>query len=648
MAGDHFFRHHGLWAPGVRLFRQLGFSAKAAIITAAFLVPLATVAWPYFQDKHTDIAFSSAEVQGVDYLRPALALKLALQQQRLAAVAAAAKLPVPLSLPDAAGQVNLALQALTRVEQQLGPALGTQAAYQALQQALALPAKLPAQAPAPEVLASYNTVLAAAADLVGAAVDGSNLSLDPDLDTYYLMDGALVQMPLLLESVTRLAAGVLANAAAGAMATPEMAKALNTDEALGDLADQRLALALKKVAVVHPAFVEGLKLEQVVAPVHQFHEWVDKGESLDRTVPAGNAAAAQLAPLQAQMLDQLTHRLQVRIQGLEARRDATATVLLSCLLLAAYLFMAFQRVLNGGMQEVARHIQAMRDGDLTTTPQPWGRDEAAQLMRGLQDMQAALRRIVSHVRRSSDLIVHSSTEIAQGARDLSDRTEQSASSLQQTAASMAQIASTVKETAGAADGAERMAGANADAARHGGAIIGTMVATMEGIHAASNRIGDITTTIDGIAFQTNILALNAAIEAARAGEAGRGFAVVASEVRALAQRSAAAAREIKSLIGDSVSQVEGGAEVVRQAGATITDIVQKTVCVNQALKQIAGGADEQARGVAETTAAVHQLDVVTQRNAALVEETAAAAAALNKQAQALSAEVAQFKLPAVA
>ncbi len=640
-----FFSHHGLWAPGVRLFRQLNFTPKALTITAAFLVPLGTVAWPYFQDKAAAIAFSSAEVRGVQYLRPALALSQALQQQRLVAVAAAAQLPVPLALPAPSGPVEQAMKALSEAEQVHGPALGTQSAYQALQALMAAPAPA-GRAPVTEELVRRNALVAAAEELVNAAIDGSNLSLDPDLDTYYLMDGALVQMPLLLESVSRLAAGTLANAAAGAMAPPELAKSLNADEALGDLADQRLAAALKKVATQHAAFVEGLKAPQAVAPMHQFHEWVAKGESVDRTVPAGLAAVATLVPVQAQLLDKLAGRLNERIQGFEAARNLTAVVLLACLALAAYLFMCFHRVLRGGLQEVARHIQAMRDGDLTTTPRPWGRDEAAQLMLSLRDMQAALRRIVTHVRVSSDLIVGSSRQIAGGAQDLSARTEQSAASLQQSAASMAEIAATVKETAGAATGAAKLAGGSADTARHGGEIIGTMVATMQGIHAASSRIGDITTTIDGIAFQTNILALNAAIEAARAGEAGRGFAVVANEVRSLAQRSAAAAREIKGLIGDSVVQVDEGAAVVRRAGEAMQDIVQQSSRVNQALAQIAEGVDQQAQGVAETTEAVHQLDVVTQRNAALVEETAAAAAALNQQARTLAEEVAQFRLPA--
>jgi len=313
---------------------------------------------------------------------------------------------------------------------------------------------------------------------------------------------------------------------------------------------------------------------------------------------------------------------------------------------ALYLFMSFQKVLDGGLKEVAFHIEAMRDGDLTTRPRAWGADEAARLMHTLVEMQQSLRRIVSQVRGASDNIVVSSTEISSGALDLSSRTERSAANLQQSAAAMEEISSTVRQTASSAQDASRLATENAQVASRGGEIIGTMVATMQGIHASSSKIGDIIGTIDGIAFQTNILALNAAVEAARAGDAGRGFAVVASEVRALSQRTASAAREIKGLITASVDQVASGAKVVGQAGTTIAEIVETSRRVNALLSEIATSADQQAQGVTQTTQAVHELDNVTQQNAALVEETAAAAASLQNQAESLAAEVAQFRLPA--
>ncbi|MFO1291563.1 MAG: methyl-accepting chemotaxis protein [Rubrivivax sp.] len=333
-------------------------------------------------------------------------------------------------------------------------------------------------------------------------------------------------------------------------------------------------------------------------------------------------------------------------QALIARARAAAGISVVALALAGYLFLSFYRVVEGGLAETRRHLRAITEGDLTTAPTPWGRDEAAQLMLDLARMQESLRAMVRSVRGSSDEIVHSSSEIASGARDLSARTESSAASLEQTAASMEQITATVKSTAAHTDEAARMARASADHAAQGGRVMQDVVRTMEGIRGSSARIGEIIGTIDGIAFQTNILALNAAVEAARAGEQGRGFAVVAAEVRSLAQRSAGAAREIKALIGQSVEQVASGTEVVREAGATIERIVEAARRVSELLADVATGTREQTLGIGQVGEAVQEIDRVTQHNAALVEQTAAAATAMREQAQALAQEAARFRLPA--
>ncbi|MBI5257871.1 MAG: cache domain-containing protein [Burkholderiales bacterium] len=315
-------------------------------------------------------------------------------------------------------------------------------------------------------------------------------------------------------------------------------------------------------------------------------------------------------------------------------------------MVAGYLFLSFYLVMDGGLKETGRHLQAMTRGDLTTAPAPWGRDEAAQLMMELRAMQDSLRGVVRRVRQSSDELLHSSGEIATGAMDLSARTEQSAASLQQSAASMEELSATVKNTAALTDEAAQVARRNAQTAADGGRVMREVAQTMEGIRSASARIGEIIGTIDGIAFQTNILALNAAVEAARAGEQGRGFAVVATEVRTLAQRSATAAREIKSLIGRSVEQVEAGTGIVRKAGETIEDIVTTSEQVDRLLSEVTIGAREQSVGIGQLGAAVQELDRNTQQNAALVEQTAAASSAMRDQANGLTGEVAHFRLPA--
>jgi methyl-accepting chemotaxis protein len=334
----------------------------------------------------------------------------------------------------------------------------------------------------------------------------------------------------------------------------------------------------------------------------------------------------------------------LREAEMAAVRHAVA-VLLVVFVVAGYLFLCFYKVMDGGLAETRRHLRAMTAGDLTTTPSPWGRDEAADLMRELAAMQHSLRLMVHRVRRSSDQIMHSSEEIASGAMDLSARTEQAAANLEESAASMEQISATVTSSAEHTAEASQLAQHNARRAADGGQVMQEVVQTMEGIRDSSTRIAEIIGTIDGIAFQTNILALNAAVEAARAGEEGRGFAVVAGEVRMLAQRSAEAAREIKTLIGRSVEQVESGAAIVGRAGETIAQIVDGSQRVDQLLGDVAQAAREESQGIAQIGQAVQELDRATQQNAALVEQTAAAAASMKAQADALVGEVARFALP---
>ena len=334
----------------------------------------------------------------------------------------------------------------------------------------------------------------------------------------------------------------------------------------------------------------------------------------------------------------------LRAAQLRHWRVAGAIIVIT-LALVVYLFLSFYRVMDGGLKETSRHLRAMTKGDLTMSPAPWGRDEAARLMLDMCEMQESLRRMVQRVRLSSDEIVQSSGEIASGASDLSARTEQTAANLEESAASMEQISVTVHRSTEHTATAASTARTNAAVAADGGRIMQEVMATMNGIRTASARIEEIIGTIDSIAFQTNILALNAAVEAARAGEQGRGFAVVAGEVRMLAQRSAEAAREIRTLIGGSVDQVHAGTEVVRKAGATIEEIVQSSGRVDQLLSEVATGAKEQSQGIAQIGQAIQELDRMTQQNAALVEETAAAAAAMSQQAQTLAEEVARFRLP---
>jgi methyl-accepting chemotaxis protein len=302
------------------------------------------------------------------------------------------------------------------------------------------------------------------------------------------------------------------------------------------------------------------------------------------------------------------------------------------------------RSLTVPLSQAAASAERIAGGDLTESVSSSARDEMGDLLRSLGRMQGALQESIVDVRHSADSIAVASQQVSAGALDLSSRTETAASSLEQTSAAMQQATDNVRLSSSSAQDARQLASAAADVAQRGGTAVSRIVSTMDDIQGASRKIADIIGVIDGIAFQTNILALNAAVEAARAGEQGRGFAVVAGEVRTLAQRSAQAAKEIKSLIQDSATRVTTGTREVADAGSTIQQVVDSVMRVNTMIEQIALAAREQTDTLGEVNVAIGQLDGTTQQNAALVEESAAAAQSLHDQATRLTQVVARFKV----
>jgi methyl-accepting chemotaxis protein len=366
------------------------------------------------------------------------------------------------------------------------------------------------------------------------------------------------------------------------------------------------------------------------------------------------ARVSQLNPVFTEPMDKLVD-LQIRLaeedfvssQAMASRLNTAAAALLVVALalgaaIGRSLTLSVTRALGAEPAELAAVASRIAQGSLVDDGK--AQPPAGSVMASMQAMRTALVQVVGSVRSGVENVATASAQIAQGNADLSSRTEEQASSLQQTAASMEQLTGTVRASADNARQANQLAQGASTAALRGGEVVSQVVQTMGDIQSASTRIAEITGVIDGIAFQTNILALNAAVEAARAGEQGRGFAVVASEVRTLAQRSADAARQIKSLIADSVSKVEAGGTLVQEAGTTMGEVVRQVQRVSDLIGEITAAAGEQSQGIEQVGQAVTQLDQTTQQNAALVEESAAAAESLKAQAQRLAEAVAVFRL----
>jgi methyl-accepting chemotaxis protein len=640
-----FFAHHGLMAPGIRLFRSIGFQAKAAWVSAAFMLPMLLMLWTLWGNAQVNIDFSAKERLGVEYARVVLPLLDAAQNRRRAATAGAP------DLPEAQQKVQQAMDALAKLKTTTGHSLGIVASWEALvkqQQALAAQ---PTAADTSATFALHTAFIEALMQLYNDVADNSNLTLDPEVHTYYLMEVVMFRQPQLVEAVGQLRGMGNAVLNAGAL-TPAQRDLLSSQLAFAAAYLKGAEVGHARAAAADATLVGKIDLKAASAETERFLKLVREqllGEAVQGDAAAYVKLANEAIALHYASADKsftaLAERLQARVDGLWRTLFVQIGLSLTGVALAVYLLVAFYRVTQGGISEVARQLEEISRGNLTLEPRPWGKDEVAGLMNTLANTVRSLRGVVSQVRNGAGEIHVASSEVAKASSDLSSRTEDTAAQLQRTSSAMAQIGATVRQTADTAAGAAEISQRNRTVAGEGGRIVGEAVQTMGGISDSSRRIADIIGTIDGIAFQTNILALNAAVEAARAGEQGRGFAVVASEVRSLAQRSAEAAREIKTLIGRSVESVESGTQVVGKAGATMQEIVGNAGRISELIGSISHASAEQSSGIAEVSAAVAQLDGMTQQNAALVEQTAAAASTLSDNAQRLKEAMGYFKLP---
>lgn len=630
--------------------RQWRFPTKMALISAAFLMPLAWLLGSFLWVERTQYEFTQQERHGVAFSHAAFKLMQASEHWRFARRAALFEEAGP-DLQGARQQFGQQLTALQREFQDHAEAWKLAEPWKALASAVAEADQLSSKDP----LLTYQVMLGidrAIAALMASAVDHSGLTLDPEMATYYLTSAALMRGPEVIRSTAELrglAVGALRAGQISAAQSQQLTRLVAVLEhevraASSDLSKARAALQGTTLQMEAAAPQATLNLLETIKTTFPADNTPPQGDAKTLLAQANQTLEQQFAQVYKN-LSVLDAALAQRQAGFLSQFYLTLGITLLCVCLAVFLAMGFYRSLHGGFKALKKHIMNISLGDLRAEIPRRGGDEVSDLLREVFYMQSALRLTVKQVQSASDAVVDTSKEIAHSTQDLSSRTEAAAAALEQSSAALEQTSATVGQTADSAKEASVIALDNARVAERGGTVMQQVVQTMERIQTSSRKINDIIGVIDGIAFQTNILALNAAVEAARAGEQGRGFAVVAGEVRSLAQRSSAAAREIRGLISTSVDDVDGGMHVVRAAGDTMHEIVVNADRVRLLLDSVANGAREQSLGVAQIGEAVQDLDRNTQANAAMVGATATAAQHQRQSAIRMAAQVDEFRLP---
>jgi methyl-accepting chemotaxis protein len=638
-----------------RLLADLPVARKFLLLGLLAAVLVAAPAWMAVRAGMATAATAQAEAAGIPPAGALLeTLRLTQQHRGLSANVLNGNAAMKPQREAKQAEVDKALAAAQAAMKTFGDAAGQRGLDTLQRDWSALHAAVAGAAlPAPESFARHTALIDRQLELLEGVMDASGMALDPEASTYYLIQSVLASLPRLTESLGQARAKGSAvlhrgeirpedRAAFAALletarlqarnARGAMDKAVAGDARIGTMAGAALAAANTAAADAFKLIEQELvKADKPgMAPADYFKATTERID-----------AQFQLVDKAFRTLDTLlAERVQTAQRGL-----ALMLALVVVLGTAGTLFgLAVARSITRSLDQAVRVARAVAQGDLTVPVGPRGRDEPGQLLDALAAMQQQLVQVVGSVRGNAESVATASAQIAQGNADLSQRTEEQASALQQTAATMDELGSTVRNNADNARQADELARNASTVARQGGTVVGDVVATMKEIDDSSRRIAEIIGTIDGIAFQTNILALNAAVEAARAGEQGRGFAVVAGEVRALAQRSAEAAREIKGLIAASVERVERGSALVGRAGSTMADVVAAIERVTAVVAEISSASGEQARGISQVGEAVGQMDRTTQQNSALVEESAAAADSLRGQAAQLVQAVAAFRL----
>ena len=639
------------------LIHRLRLSHKFGLLALLGALMLAPPMTYYLVDAEAELASTRQEVAG---LQPSAALlkliRLTQQHRGLTATVLGGKAEAEGQRAERQREVDQALGEFAALAAGIEDPKFAEGWQQVQQQWKTLSAQVAQrQLAAPASFAGHSALVELQLDLHGRIVSHYGLNLDPEPVSYHLVIATMTQLPQLAEQLGKLrgsGAGILARGQA-TVADRAMLGGLS-ESARGEM--HRLLTTLERALEHDPALRERMAgpIEQARAGVERTREMLrtDLIEAEALTLPsaeyfqATTKAIDQVFAVHGLASEALAGALQVRTARLQ--RNEWLVIGLSVLMvgLCGLLARSIVRTILQATDDARRMAERIAAGDLSPEPLRAGEDELGRMVQAMEAMRLSLTEVVGTVRENAVSVAAASAQIAQGNIDLSSRTEQQAAALQQTAATMDQLGSTVSHNADHAREADGLAREASRLASRGGEMVSQVVGTMGGISEASRKIGDIIGVIDSIAFQTNILALNAAVEAARAGEQGRGFAVVATEVRNLAQRSAEAAREIKALISTSVERVEQGVSLVDQTGRSVGEVVASIRRVSDIVAQISAASAEQSTGVAQVGQAVTQMDRATQQNAALVEQSAAAAGTLKSQAEQLVDAVARFRVAA--
>jgi methyl-accepting chemotaxis protein len=637
--------------PAIALMQRLRLFPKFFIVAVLFSVPAILVTGLLINELNKSISFSQIERQGVKQLQMAQELlKLAQQHRALRHLALAGNAPAKDDAQKKQQEISSKLEMFNKLQKEQfqmemdGSFSEVKRSWDTIVQ------KLPTSKNK-ESYVDHSALISQLYKLNTQIADRSHLTLDPQVDTYYLINMFAKTLPELADGIADIAGRGASYIDTGLLEANEDLL-INSDVMLAKRDISRIPAQLEAMYRANPGFKAQMDAQQkVVAGNLEFLERT-KNEILNTLNQTSGTEflKAGLANVEgwyayANVAGTLLEAtLDARLQQDILHRNLLIAVISIILIIAAYLLTGFYVSFSGEVQELSEAVQRVAAGDLSTQISSHGRDEIAQLLNAFEKMSSGLAILVANIRSGTETIAAASKEIAHGNADLSSRTEQQASSLEETSASMEELTDAVKQNAAGAEHANANGLSASAVAQDGGIAVGRVIETMGAIQQSSKKISDIISVIDGIAFQTNILALNAAVEAARAGEQGRGFAVVATEVRNLAQRSASAAKEIKTLITASVEQVSVGSHQVQMAGKTMEQIVNSIQSVTDTMQEITTASAEQRSGIEHVNEALGQMDDITQQNAALVEQAAAAAQSMHDQALNLSQAVAVFKI----